>query len=242
LEALTIPWFNLIPQLQPKTSVPGIGRFAIADREFGEQHRVPGLLDAIDHGDDNPERARIGGFLDIAHVRGRHTDERDATGLNDHLDQVLRFTPRQGAMLHLDPDKILPFAGSFRGLKVGLADRVAKHLLAGFQFSDHGVERERTRCNFLRVGGLTALGMGLSDRFQMQWAMAVKNGLKPRAKACILIWLDGGPTGFGFNAVELSPEPSTTSNLQYFSDDDYPAKIASTTLPLTSVSRKSRPA
>ena len=57
-----------------------------------------------------------------------------------------------------------------------------------------------TRCdgvprrNFLRMGGLTAFGFGLGDWFGMQRAMGAENKLKARAKSCILIWLDGGPS------------------------------------------------
>ncbi len=53
-----------------------------------------------------------------------------------------------------------------------------------------------TRRNFVRVGGLTALGLGLGQYFKLQRASAA-SGRSPkegaaRAKSCILIWLDGG--------------------------------------------------
>ena len=53
-----------------------------------------------------------------------------------------------------------------------------------------------TRRNFVRVGGLTAFGLGMCNFFQLQRAMAAsslsnsKTAAKP--KSCILIWLDGG--------------------------------------------------
>ena len=55
-----------------------------------------------------------------------------------------------------------------------------------------------SRRDFLRVGGLTALGLGLGDFFHLQRAFAV-GARAPRpytakAKSCILIWLDGGPS------------------------------------------------
>jgi hypothetical protein len=53
-----------------------------------------------------------------------------------------------------------------------------------------------TRRNLVRVGGLTALGLGIPQILQLQQATAANpltklNG-QASAKACILIWLDGG--------------------------------------------------
>ena len=51
--------------------------------------------------------------------------------------------------------------------------------------------------DLLRVGGLTALGLGLGDFFRIQRATAAENSPTTRrstAKSCILIWLDGGPS------------------------------------------------
>ncbi|MCY4567872.1 MAG: DUF1501 domain-containing protein [Candidatus Poribacteria bacterium] len=50
------------------------------------------------------------------------------------------------------------------------------------------------RRDFLRVGGLAALGLGLGDFFHLQRAFAGSNILTAKAKSCILIWLDGGPS------------------------------------------------
>ncbi len=55
-----------------------------------------------------------------------------------------------------------------------------------------------SRRDFLRVGGLAALGLGLGDFFHLQRAFGV-GARSPRpytakAKSCILIWLDGGPS------------------------------------------------
>jgi hypothetical protein len=47
-------------------------------------------------------------------------------------------------VLHFNPHEILPYAGFFRGFEVGIGDRVAKGLLAGFEFRDYGVEGKRT--------------------------------------------------------------------------------------------------
>lgn len=51
-----------------------------------------------------------------------------------------------------------------------------------------------TRRNLIRVGGLSALGLqlGLGDLFRLQRAQSAENPIAPKAKSCILIWLDGG--------------------------------------------------
>ena len=51
-----------------------------------------------------------------------------------------------------------------------------------------------SRRDFLRIGGLTAFGLGLGDFFHLQRAFASDNPLPAKAKSCILIWLDGGPS------------------------------------------------
>lgn len=51
-----------------------------------------------------------------------------------------------------------------------------------------------SRRDFLRVGGLTALGLGLGDFFHLQRTFAGNNTITAKAKSCILIWLDGGPS------------------------------------------------
>ncbi|MDG1896600.1 MAG: DUF1501 domain-containing protein [Fuerstiella sp.] len=69
------------------------------------------------------------------------------------------------------------------------------------------------RCNgvmrreLLRVGGLTAFGLGLGDLFRMQRAAATEDQSsipKPTAKSCILIWLDGGPSHL--ETFDLKPD------------------------------------
>ena len=51
-----------------------------------------------------------------------------------------------------------------------------------------------SRRDFLRVGGLTALGLGLGDFFHLQRAFGAPRSYTAKAKSCILIWLDGGPS------------------------------------------------
>ena len=91
----------------------GVRVVAMADRELREQDGVARFLDRVDHRDDDPERAGIGGLLDVAFVRGRHAHEGDAAGLDDHLDQLLRLTPGERAVLHLDPDEVLTPSQAF---------------------------------------------------------------------------------------------------------------------------------
>ncbi|HIK96477.1 MAG TPA: DUF1501 domain-containing protein [Planctomycetes bacterium] len=51
-----------------------------------------------------------------------------------------------------------------------------------------------TRRDLMRIGGLSALGLGLGDFFRLQNACAAEAPLTASAKSCILIWLDGGPS------------------------------------------------
>src|SRR5436305_10998329 len=52
-----------------------------------------------------------------------------------------------------------------------------------------------SRRSFLRVGGLSALGLSLSGYLRLQ-ALAAAEGTAParKAKACILMWMQGGPS------------------------------------------------
>ena len=51
-----------------------------------------------------------------------------------------------------------------------------------------------TRRDSIRIGGLSALGLGLGDYFRLQRAVAGESSPAAKAKSCILIWLDGGPS------------------------------------------------
>ncbi len=57
-----------------------------------------------------------------------------------------------------------------------------------------------TRRDFVRVGGLTALGLGLTDLLRLRAAAADES----KARRCILIWLDGGPSHL--ETFDLKPE------------------------------------
>lgn len=68
------------------------------------------------------------------------------------------------------------------------------------------------RRDLLRVGGLTALGLGLGDFFRMQRAAAAVGGAagEAKAKSCILIWLDGGPS----HLETFDPKPDAPSEVR----------------------------
>jgi hypothetical protein len=58
------------------------------------------------------------------------------------------------------------------------------------------------RRHFLRLGGLTALGLSLSDWFRLRARAADPPAVW--AKSCILLWLDGGPSHL--ETFDLKPE------------------------------------
>ena len=75
------------------------------------------------------------------------------------------------------------------------------------------IPRHNRRCDgvlrrdLLRIGGLTALGLGLGDFFRSRRdaiADGSTNPRKPSAKSCILIWLDGGPSHL--ETFDLKPD------------------------------------
>jgi hypothetical protein len=69
-----------------------------------------------------------------------------------------------------------------------------------------------TRRDFVRIGGLTALGLGLGDLLRLRSRAAEGDGdanqtaapLTAKANRCILIWLDGGPTHL--ETFDLKPD------------------------------------
>ena len=68
------------------------------------------------------------------------------------------------------------------------------------------------RRDLMRVGGLTALGLGLGDFLRMQRLAAAEAQVMPtpKAKACILIWLDGGPS----HLETFDPKPDAPSEVR----------------------------
>ena len=61
-----------------------------------------------------------------------------------------------------------------------------------------------SRRDFVRIGGLSALGLGLSNYLALRNAAANANEKGPKAKHCILIWLDGGPSHL--ETFDLKPD------------------------------------
>ena len=59
------------------------------------------------------------------------------------------------------------------------------------------------RRDLLHVGGLTAFGLGLSDLLRAT-SSAADSPIAPKAKSCILIWLDGGPSHL--DTFDLKPD------------------------------------
>jgi hypothetical protein len=64
----------------------------------------------------------------------------------------------------------------------------------------------------MRVGGLTALGLGLGDFFRIGRVAAAEGHVMPpvKAKACILIWLDGGPS----HLETFDPKPDAPAEVR----------------------------
>ncbi len=70
-----------------------------------------------------------------------------------------------------------------------------------------------TRRDVLHVGGLTALGIGLSDMLRLrQTAVAVEPAKQPatKARSCVLIWLDGGPS----HIETFDPKPNAPAEVR----------------------------
>lgn len=69
-----------------------------------------------------------------------------------------------------------------------------------------------SRRDLMRIGGLTALGFGLGDLFRFQRLAAAESLATPvaKAKACILIWLDGGPS----HMETFDPKPEAPSEVR----------------------------
>jgi uncharacterized protein (DUF1501 family) len=68
----------------------------------------------------------------------------------------------------------------------------------------------QTRRDFIRVGGLTALGLGLGNFFSIERSLAAGNQTRAAAKSCILIWLDGGPS----HLDTFDPKPDAPSEVR----------------------------
>ena len=78
-----------------------------------------------------------------------------------------------------------------------------------------------SRRDLLRVGGLSALGLGLGDYFRLQRLSGAEGSLRAKAKACILVWLDGGPS----HLETFDPKPEAPAEVRG------PLKTVATKLP-----------
>lgn len=68
-----------------------------------------------------------------------------------------------------------------------------------------------TRRDFVRIGGLSAMGLGLGSFFGLQSAAAAqKLSTEAKAKSCILIWLEGGPS----QIETFDPKPDAPSEVR----------------------------
>ncbi|KAA5541075.1 DUF1501 domain-containing protein [Roseiconus nitratireducens] len=67
-----------------------------------------------------------------------------------------------------------------------------------------------SRRDLMRVGGLTALGLGLGSFLRQRQALAAVDATSPRAEACILIWLDGGPS----HLESFDPKPDAPAEVR----------------------------
>src|SRR5436190_17465018 len=65
-----------------------------------------------------------------------------------------------------------------------------------------------SRCDFLHLGTLGALGLSLSDWFRLRASAA--DGARLPAKSCILIWLDGGPS----HLDTFDPKPDAPAEIR----------------------------
>jgi hypothetical protein len=61
-----------------------------------------------------------------------------------------------------------------------------------------------SRREFVRIGGLSAMGLGLADFLAIRSAAAAQGGKSPKATRAILIWLDGGPSHL--ETFDLKPD------------------------------------
>src|SRR5579872_3924032 len=79
-------------------------------------------------------------------------------------------------------------------------------LITGKHRTCDGVSRRE----FVKIGGLTFLGLSLPDVLRMEAAAADDASGKPRAKSVILLWMDGGPP----QHETFDPKPEAASDMR----------------------------
>ncbi|MCP4172475.1 MAG: DUF1501 domain-containing protein [Fuerstiella sp.] len=60
------------------------------------------------------------------------------------------------------------------------------------------------RRDFVRVGALSTLGLSMTDLFRAQADAADSDGVQPKAKSCIVLWMSGGPSHM--DTFDLHPD------------------------------------
>lgn len=70
--------------------------------------------------------------------------------------------------------------------------------------------RSVRRRDFVQVGGLAALGLGMGDFLGLRRATAAEESQPSRATSCILIWLDGGPS----HLETFDPKPEAPTEVR----------------------------
>src|SRR5687768_7855014 len=70
------------------------------------------------------------------------------------------------------------------------------------------IRNRPSRRDFLRVGSLSALGLGLPGFFALRACGA--GAVAAKAKSCILIWLDGGPS----HLETFDPKPGAPAEVR----------------------------
>ncbi|MFN3649629.1 MAG: DUF1501 domain-containing protein [Armatimonadota bacterium] len=70
-----------------------------------------------------------------------------------------------------------------------------------------------TRRELLQVGGAGIVGLSLADSLRAEAAESRSGGTEPRDRACIFLWLDGGPSQF--ETFDPKPEAPSTQRGPY---------------------------
>ena len=69
-----------------------------------------------------------------------------------------------------------------------------------------GTDEQWGRRDFVNVGSLGFLGMNLAESLRIQAATPPRRSSNAKAKACILVWLEGGPAQMD----TFDPKPSSS--------------------------------
>src|SRR5205814_8282146 len=83
--------------------------------------------------------------------------------------------------------------------------RTTVNVAGCLSFTDSSLARR----SFLRAGSLTLLGINLAQYFELKAASVAAGAdpdAKPKAQACILLWLEGGPS----HVDTWDPQPNSS--------------------------------